>query len=338
MKARGSDFFDSIRRIVNYLLRLIYINRMTLRVLHKKVGFSESIIERVILLVGMQGSMSVLMDSLKGNGFNVVCAGSPDEAGGIIDGKSPDLVISELNGVPSGDNLTSFEKLQKKFPYAEQVIITGSNVDQFIPLMRRYNIGNVLLAGSEKEREETGSYLRSILIDDMCGLGYHFSEEKLKVMSIQSYAQAKEACNSITGVCPGKKGIFLDIALDELISNAFFHATLRLSGLPRECWLKYSEVKPDCPIRLTWAYDEEKVGVSVIDFQGNLRKADVLKWLDTFREGFAVEEHGRGFLLVRRLIDRMIIDIKPGKRTECIAIQYFSRQSSDNKPLMIHES
>jgi hypothetical protein len=91
-------------------------------------------------------------------------------------------------------------------------------------------------------------------------VGISFSEEKLKVMSIQSYAQAKEACNSITGVCPGKKRHFSGYCPDELISNAFFHATLRLSGLPRECWLKYSEVKPDCPIRLTWAYDEGEGG------------------------------------------------------------------------------
>jgi hypothetical protein len=82
VKARGSEFFLFHSRIVNYLLRLIYINRMTLRVLHKKVGLPESIIERVILLVGMQGCYECPYGFLEGNGFNVVCAGSPDEAGG----------------------------------------------------------------------------------------------------------------------------------------------------------------------------------------------------------------------------------------------------------------
>jgi len=161
---------------------------------------------------------------------------------------------------------------------------------------------------------------------------------KLQSMVIDSYAQGKEKCRQIIEHCPAERSLYLEMAIDELISNAFFHAVLKLSNLPREKWIESYDVPAGNGIKVTWGYDEEKIGVSVEDPQGNLTKTDALKWLDTKREEKADEEHGRGLLLVRKLIDRLIINIDPGKRTECIVVQYFNKQiSTNNKPLMIHE-
>ena len=132
--------------------------------------------------------------------------------------------------------------------------------------------------------------------------------------------------------------MYLEIAIDELISNAFFHGVLQMTGVPREFWSEDFVVPLEKAIKVAWTMDHEKIGVAIEDPKGNLKKTDALKWLDICRDEKLGEEHGRGLLLVRRLIDRLIINIDPGKRTECIVVQNFKHESvASRKPLLIHE-
>lgn len=119
----------------------------------------------------------------------------------------------------------------------------------------------------------------------------------------------------------------------------YFTGVLQMTGIPRDKWRDDFAIDASSMIAVTWANDAEKIGVAVEDPKGNLKKVDALRWLDqqdmTGREN---DDHGRGLYLVRRLIDRFIINIDPGKRTECIVIQYFNRDHISNyKPLLIHE-
>ena len=259
-----------------------------------------------------------------------------DEAFREICFRKPDLIVADSEML-SSEGFLLVEKVRNLYPQIKFVLTASDEIDQRFPFLRRYNIGNVLLKGPDISDEEIAGYIQSVLTGSFFGLHHLFPETEIKSIAINTYAQAREICSEITGACHHNKSVFLEIAIDELISNAFFHAVLNLSGLSRECWYSYSEVQPDCAIRVTWARDEEKIGVSVEDPQGNLKKRDVLKWLDTCREEKDEEEHGRGFLLVRRLLDRMIINIDPGNRTECVVVQYFHKKRCLNKPLMINE-
>ncbi len=292
----------------------------------------------VLLQMSAVSRLDAFKDLLNSSDQRLIYAADPDEAIRIASIEHPDLIISGLADSPSESDLRYFEAIATDHPGTEHVILTSAEVDRFIPLVRMFNIGSVLVDGIDEDFRETVSYLRSIIGGSNPGFSYYFPAMQPESASIKSYAQAKEICSEIIKACPGKKSIFLDIVLDELISNAFFHAMLNLSGLSRECWLKYSDVKTDCSARMSWVHDNEKLGVSVVDPIGKLRKRDVLKWLDTGRDGFAVEEHGKGFLLVRRLMDRMIINLEPGKKTECMVIQYYNGCESLNKPLMVQES
>lgn len=247
----------------------------------------------------------------------------------------PELVISDIQ-MPIMDGFELFKILQKKYPHIKHIMMTSYDIDKYINHIQRYNIGNVLPKGVDFNLNEVAAYVHAILTGKIFGMERYFSDVLFNRVSVRSYAQAKEAYKFITGSFPKDKGLFLEIALDELISNAIFHGALELSSIPREKWSDEMEIPVESAVRVIWGADDEKIGISIEDPKGILKKTDVLQWLDSYRK--RDEEHGRGFLLVRRLIDRLIINIDPGKRTECIIIQYYKNtRKTHNKPLLIHE-
>ncbi|NLW31250.1 MAG: response regulator [Fibrobacter sp.] len=279
----------------------------------------------------------ILGELFRSEGYIVRCAYNGKEAIESIKKNIPDLVISDIQ-MPLMDGFQLFKIIDTRYPSIKHILMTSYDVDRYISLIRHYNIGNILVKGSEFSITEVKSYVETLLTGNIFGLQRYFSGEKLHSVSLCSYAKAKEVSCLISKKFKGEKNIYLEIAIDELISNAFFHGVLQLSGLPRELWPEHAVIETDKAIKVTWAYDREKIGVSIEDPQGNLKKNDVLKWLDRCRAETEGEEHGRGFLLVRKLIDRLIINIDPGKKTECIIIQYYKHCSANrNKPLMIHE-
>jgi CheY-like chemotaxis protein/anti-sigma regulatory factor (Ser/Thr protein kinase) len=250
----------------------------------------------------------------------------------------PDIVISDIR-MPGMDGIELFKNIKERFPLVKLVLMTGYNVDEYLSLIRRHNIGNILVKGPDFSLKEVDSYIKSILSGDIFGLERFFPRSKLHQVVIDSYSRCEEVCALISKQCHGYDDMFLKMAIDELIANAVFHGVLQLTGIPREQWRNDIRIDPDSAITVSWASDSEKVGVSVEDPKGNLKKVDALRWLDqSDPSGREVEEHGRGLYLVRRLIDRFIINIDPGKRTECIVIQYYNRDHINHfKPLQIHE-
>lgn len=255
-----------------------------------------------------------------------------------IAGQIPDIVISDIR-MPGMDGIELFKNIKERFPQVKLVLMTGYNVDEYLSLIRRHNIGNILVKGPDFSLREVDTYIRSILTGDIFGLERHFPRSKLHQVAIESYARSEEVCTMISKQCHGHDDLFLKMAIDELISNAVFHGVLQLTGIPRERWRDDLKIDQGSAITVSWASDSEKIGVSVEDPKGNLKKVDALRWLDqSDNSGRDTEEHGRGLYLVRRLIDRFIINIDPGKRTECIVIQYFNRDHTNQfKPLQIHE-
>ncbi|MDO5575805.1 MAG: response regulator [Fibrobacter sp.] len=279
----------------------------------------------------------ILGELFKIEGYVVRCAYNGKEALNCIEKRIPDLVISDIQ-MPLMDGFQLFKVLKTKYPSVKHILMTSYDVDRYISLIRRYNIGNILIKGYEFSVAEVKSYVETILTGNIFGLKRYFPGNEINSVSLCNYAKAKEVSSQISRDFKGEKNVYLEIAIDELISNAFFHGVLKLSDLPREQWPEYAVIDTDKAIKVSWTYDDEKIGVSIEDPQGNLKKMDVLKWIDSYRPETESEVHGRGFLLVRKLIDRLVINIDPGKKTECIIIQYYKHDGVNrNKPLMIHE-
>ena len=292
---------------------------------------------RILIVDDDEQVCKILTDLFQQESHLTVTAHNGAQALERIAEEEPDLVISDIQ-MPVMDGFELFRILQKEYPHIKHIMMTSYDIDQYINNIQRHNIGNVLPKGVDFNLHEVAAYVRSILTGQIFGMGRYFNGITFNKVAVRSYSQAKEAYKFIIGSFPKDKGLFLEIALDELISNAIFHGALELSEIPREEWNEEMEIPAESAVEVKWGADDEKIGISIEDPKGILKKTDVLRWLDSYREREADNEHGRGFLLVRRLIDRLIINIDPGKRTECIIIQYYKNsRKTYNKPLLIHE-
>lgn len=292
---------------------------------------------RILIVDDESRVRKVLIDILQFQGYDTSEAFNGEDALEKIEKNIPDLVISDIN-MPGMDGFQLFSVIQQKYPDIRHILMTSYDVDRYISIIRKYNIGNILTKGAELNLAEVTGYIKSILSGDIFGLERYFPGAPLQQKSLIRYSDAKHVCDEIIVGIPRKLQPYLEVSIDELVSNAFFHGVLQVTGIPRELWRDDQQIDTASAIKVSWVQDSEKIGVAIEDPRGNLKKTDVLRWLDTCREEQAGTEHGRGLMLVRKLIDRMIINIDPGKRTECIVIQYLNKNPDiANKPLMIHE-
>jgi CheY-like chemotaxis protein len=292
-----------------------------------------------ILVVDDEPSICrLLVDFFTAQGYSVEHAADGIEALARIEKKMPDIIISDIR-MPIMDGIELFAIIKSHYPQTKHILMTSYNVDEYLSLIRRHNIGNILIKGPDFNLKEVGEYVHSILTGDIFGLNRYFPGSKFHSVVIDCYARSAEVCAMISKRCPGETGKYLSMAIDELIANAVFHGVLQMTGISREKWCDDIVIDPESAIKVTWASDTEKIGVAVVDTKGNLTKVDALRWIDQEdSSGREKEEHGRGLFLIRRLIDRFIINIDHGKRTECIVIQNFKRDHlSSYKPLLIHE-
>jgi two-component system response regulator (stage 0 sporulation protein F) len=279
----------------------------------------------------------ILYELFSSQGYVVRTAENGIDALSLIQQKLPDLVMSDIQ-MPGMGGFELFRILKSKYPSVKHIMMTSYDVDRYISSVREHNIGNIILKGADFSLEEISSYVKSLLTGDIFGLKRFFPGSEIKTVSIQSYANTKEIIPVITKLASSDRAVYLEIAIDELVSNAFFHGVLQMTGVPRELWSEDFIVPSEKAVKVSWAVDETKIGVAIEDPQGNLKKEAALRWLDSCRDETTGEEHGRGLMLVRKLIDRLIINIDPGRRTECIVIQYNeSTKNISRKPLLIHE-
>ncbi|MBN2188598.1 MAG: response regulator [Chitinispirillaceae bacterium] len=292
-----------------------------------------------VLVVDDEERIRTMLEGFfRGRGYHVRLAADGVAALAAIEEQIPDIVLSDIR-MPVMDGIELFRVIRERFQRIRHVLMTSYNVDDYLALIRQHNIGNILVKGPEFNLAEVDECVRSLLTGDIFGLGRYFPGRKLTSTAIDSYARSEEVCSMVEKQCGGSRDAFLHMAVDELIANAVFHGVLRLTGIPREQWQGDIALDADSAITVTWARDGEKIGVSVEDHKGNLKKVDALRWLDKEdQSGREREEHGRGLYLVRRFIDRFIINIDPGRRTECIVIQHFNRDHLHTfKPLLINE-
>jgi hypothetical protein len=131
---------------------------------------------------------------------------------------------------------------------------------------------------------------------------------------------------------------FVQILLEELITNAVYHAPVDGSG--HEKYVKHAPVvlEESEAVAVTLARDSEKFGVSVLDRSGRLTREQVLYRLDRHVSAEGVlDDSGRGLHMSRLYADRLIINIRPGVATEVIFLVYYERKFVGFKPLYINE-
>ena len=280
-----------------------------------------------ILVVDDEKEMrEMIVEYLDDEGYKTLSAENGREA---LDKCLPyhhvDLVISDIN-MPVMKGFDLLKEVREKYPSIKRVLITAYNVEDYLELALKHDVGNIFVKSTPFNFRELSQILEKTFVIK-------------KGNRLDAYAS--EIIKHLPDAEKAKK---VELVLIELLANAVFYGIRGEKGDNKDDWDYDFELSDSEVIYVTLLADSEKFGISVLDKGGRLKKSDVLYWINrqVTRDDAGVplgiyDTHGRGFYIAREYIDRLIINIDVNKRTEVIIINYFSEPYRGYKPLHINE-
>jgi CheY-like chemotaxis protein len=256
-----------------------------------------------------------------------------------------DLVLSDIN-MPSMKGFDLLKEVKEKHPSVKRILITAYNVEDYLELALKYDIGNIFVKTAPFNFDELSSVLEKLLNNDIFGLNQYFkSNAEVSQFKIRSSRNLDKDAEVITQFIGEKDRVHrLELVLVELLTNAIFYGIRNEAPDRKELWAHDFDLPEDQAIVVTVARDSEKYAVSVCDTGGRLKKSDMLYWLNrqAARDSNGLplgiyDTHGRGLFIARKYIDRLIVNIDQKRKTEIIIINYFENTYKGFKPLYINE-
>ena len=273
--------------------------------------------------------------------YQVYTAADSGEALDILRNEEIDLVISDIN-MPDMKGYELLKKARETRPGIKTALITAYNTDDYIRLAKENGISNIIPKSTPFNFDEFNSIVHGLVTEGVFGLAnYLLSDFQVRgehsVRSSREIARVEQQIlEELKAFCEPEP--FVQILLEELITNAVYHAPVDQNG--KEKYEKHSDVdlEEEEAVKITVGVDSEKYGVSVTDTSGKLTKEQVLYRIDRHLHAEGVlDENGRGLHMSRLYADRLIINIKPNVATEVIFINYFIKKYQGYKPLYINE-
>jgi CheY-like chemotaxis protein len=252
-----------------------------------------------------------------------------------------DMVISDVN-MPVMKGPEFLHEVKKILPAAAVALITAYNIDTYIRTARQYDICNIIPKTTPFNFTELSLLVDGLLTKNIFGLARYLLPEHTMLDSycIRSSLEAKTVREDVTAMLTAALGDAgnMKLILDEIITNAIYHAPAFPDGTKK--YQEFAEVhlKPEEFVNLDCGYDAEKYGIAVLDNMGRLTKDTVLYRIDRQITGEGIlDDSGRGIHMSRLFSDRMIINIEPKRKTEIILMNYFSHKYRGYKPLYINQ-
>ena len=209
-------------------------------------------------------------------------------------------------------------------------------------MAKENDISNIISKSTPFNFDEFNSIVKNLVTERIFGLENYMLPDFTVIgeYTITNSNQINDVEETIIKIISKfhKAEPFINILLEELITNAVYHAPVDGSG--KEKYLKHSEVVLDDTeaVLVTVGRDAEKYGVSVLDTSGKLTKRQVLYKIDRHVHGEGLlDEDGRGLHMSRIYSDRLIINIKKNIATEAIFMNYLDDKYKGYKPLHINE-
>lgn len=273
--------------------------------------------------------------------YNVFTAEDASTAFNVLEEKSIDLIISDIN-MPGIQGFELLRKVKESYPGSKTALITAYNVNDYIRMAKENDISNIISKSTPFNFDEFDSIVRNLVTEQIFGLE-HYMLPDYKVLGEYTILNSdiiSEVENGIIEIISTftKTEPLINILLEELITNAIYHAPVDKDG--KEKYIKHSKVQLDESeaVKVCLGRDSEKYGVSVLDTSGKLTKEQALFKIDRHIHGEGLlDEDGRGLHMSRLYSDRFIINIKRNTATEAIFLNYLDKKYKGSKPLYINE-
>lgn len=295
---------------------------------------------RILIVDDEEVIRTMLIDYLE-NEYEVLCAENADAALEVLRHQRFDMVISDIN-MPGMKGYELLARIRQEYPYTKTLLITAYNVDDYVRLAKTYGICNIIAKTTPFNFNELYSIVNGLLTGNIFGLRRYLLDdhEVLGTEVIRSSNDAKRVREEIVQLFQDKFGEVgeLKLVLDELITNAIYHAPKNKDG--EEKYREFSDVvlEENEYVYVTSGYDKEKYGVSILDTQGTLKKETILYRIDRHihAEGI-LDDSGRGVHMSRIFADRLLVNIDPNHKTEMVLFNYIDKNYKGYKPLYINE-
>jgi len=291
--------------------------------------------------------LSMITDFLTDvEGYTVLNARNGQEAlDSVLPHYKIDLILSDIN-MPIMKGFELLARVRKEYPSMKRVLITAYNVEDYIELALKHDVGNIFVKSTPFNFTELSALLENLLSGDIFGIKRYFSDDSTEFsLLIKRGDQIDQDADRIISHLP--KRAFrkkLNLVLIELLTNAIFYGIRKEKPEAKEGWVYEFDLEDHDAISVSVMYDETKYAISITDKGGHLKKMDVLYWLhrQVARDESGIplgvfDTHGRGFFIARKYIDRLIINIHEGKQTEVIILNYYDPVYQGSKPIHINE-
>lgn len=289
---------------------------------------------------------SMVVDYLRDiSDYTVMDAKDGTEALELLKTNHADLILSDIN-MPGMRGFELLHVIREKYPDMKRVLMTAYNVEEYLDMALKYDIGNIFVKTAPFNFNELTSILRALLTNNIFGIDHFFTTNvqtrKTRITSSENLEQHAAEFVSFLNDSPDSKK--LELVLVELLTNAIFYGIRHESPENKELWNHNFILSDNEAVVVTLAKDDDKFAISINDNGGKLKKKDVLYWLhrqiSQDDEGLPLglyDSHGRGLFITRKYIDRLIINIDQSHRTEIIIINYYNNDYLGYKPLYINE-
>ncbi|MFH0919343.1 MAG: response regulator [Fibrobacterota bacterium] len=302
---------------------------------------------RILLVDDERDLLEILGEFLQDEGFEVATASDGVEALALL-AQDPafDLLLSDIN-MPHMKGFELIERAKQLYPALKSALITAYDINSYIDLAQRYNIGNIIAKTSPFNFKDFLVHVQSLVTGDIFGLEKHFTPRQIQgTLTITHSSQIESAIQTLFALYSQfPRAERVKTALRELVVNAVYYGAKNEDGARKDEWKLDVALAEDEYVFIQYMGDAERIGISIIDQKGKLKKADVLYWLERNISRDPIsglvksldDEHGRGLFISREFIDSLIINIAPGKRTEIIILNYLQQTYKGFKPLIINE-
>ncbi|MBD3346789.1 MAG: response regulator [Chitinivibrionales bacterium] len=294
-----------------------------------------------VLIVDDEAIMRDMLEIELEEQYHINTASNANQALEILKNDTIDLVISDIN-MPGMKGYELIKIVKENYPHTKVALITGYNVDDYVRMAKESNISNIISKSTPFNFDEFNSIVYGLVTENIFGLDKYMLPDYtiLKEFTLRQTSEIntieQEVIDSISEF--HRPQLFVQILLEEIITNAVYHAPVNKDGKTK--YQKHSNVVLDNSekVKIALGKDSEKYGVSVIDTSGRLSKEQVLFRLDRHIHGEGLlDENGRGLHMSRMYADRLIVNINKNVSTEVIFINYLDEKYKGSKPLIINE-